>query len=73
MIKVYTKNNCMACKMTKNWFKNNEVNYTEFNVEEDLEAFNKLVEMNLRTLPVVFKDGELIAMGFQPQNLKGLI
>jgi glutaredoxin-like protein NrdH len=73
MIKVYTKNNCMPCKMTKNWFKNNEVNYTEFNVEEDLEAFNELVAMDLRTLPVVFKDGELIAMGFQPQNLKGLI
>lgn len=73
MIKVYTKNNCMPCKMTKNWFKNNEVNYKEFNVEEDLEAFNELVSMDLRTLPVVFKDGELIAMGFQPQNLKGLI
>lgn len=73
MIKVYTKNNCMPCKMTKKWLKNNEVNYKEFNVEEDLEAFNELVAMDLRTLPVVFKDGELIAMGFQPQNLKGLI
>lgn len=73
MIKIYTKNNCMSCKMTKNWFKNNGVDFKEFNVDEDLEAFNELVAMDLRTLPVVFKDGELIAMGFQPQNLKGLI
>lgn len=73
MIKVYTKNDCMACKMSKKWLKNNGVDFKEFNVDEDLEAFNELVAMNLRTLPVVFKDGELIAMGFQPQNLKGLI
>lgn len=73
MIKIYTKNNCMPCKMTKQWLKNNGVDFKEVNVEEDLEAFNKLVEMNLRTLPVVFKEYELIAMGFQPQNLKGLI
>lgn len=73
MIKVYTKNNCMPCKMTKRWLKNNGVDFKEVNVEEYLEAFNELVAMDLRTLPVVFKDGELIAMGFQPQNLKGLI
>lgn len=63
----------MPCKMTKQWLKNNGVDFKEVNVEEDLEAFNELVEMNLRTLPVVFKEYELIAMGFQPQNLKGLI
>ena len=73
MIKIYTKHNCMPCKMTKQWLKNNGVDFKEVNVEEDLEAFNELVEMNLRTLPVVFHNDELISVGFQPQNLKGLI
>ena len=73
MIKIYTKNNCMPCKMTKNWLKNNKVNYTEFNVDDELDAYNYLMANNLRTLPVVFNDGELIAMGFQPQNLKNLL
>lgn len=73
MIKIYTKNNCMPCKMTKQWLKNNGVDFKEVNVEEDLEAFNELVAMNLRTLPVVFHNDELISVGFQPQNLKGLI
>ena len=72
MIKVYSKTNCVACKFTKNWLKNNNLDFKEVNVEEDLEAFNELVSMDLRTLPVVFNNGELIAMGFQPQNLKKL-
>lgn len=73
MITVFTKSNCMPCKMTKQWLKNNGVDFKEVNVEEDLEAFNKLVEMNLRTLPVVFKDGALVCAGFQPHNLKKLL
>ena len=73
MIKIYTKNNCMPCKMTKNWLKNNKLTYTELNVDENLEAYNYLMANNLRTLPVVFKDNELIAMGFQPHKLKELV
>lgn len=72
MIKVYSKTNCVACKFTKNWLKNNNLDFKEVNVEEDLDAYNYLMANNLRTLPVVFKDDELIAMGFQPQNLKNL-
>lgn len=73
MIKIYTKNNCMPCKMTKNWLKNNGIDYHESNVDNDLDAYQYLMSNNLRTLPVVFRDGELIAMGFQPQNLKKLL
>lgn len=72
MIKVYSKTNCVACKFTKNWLKNNNLDFKEVNVEEYLDAFNDLVSMDLRTLPVVFNNGELIATGFQPQNLKNL-
>ncbi len=72
MIKIYTKTNCVQCKQSKLWLKNHELNYKEINVEDDLEAYNYLMANNLRTLPVVFNNGELIAMGFQPQNLKNL-
>lgn len=73
MIRIYTKNNCVACKMTKNWLKNNGIDYYEKNIEEDSPAYNYLMINNFRTLPVVFNDGELIAMGFQPQKLKELV
>lgn len=63
----------MPCKMTKNWLKNNGVNYYESNVDENLDAYNYLLANNLITLPVVFNDSELIAMGFQPHKLKTLL
>lgn len=68
MIEIYTKNNCMPCKMTKNWFRNNEVNFKETNVDNDLDALNYLIENNLRTLPVVFDDSEIISLGFAPNK-----
>lgn len=73
MIKIYTKNNCVQCKQSKLWLKKHELNYKEINVEDDLEAYNYLMANNLRTLPVVFNNGELIAMGFQPHKLKTLL
>ena len=76
MIKIYTKNNCMPCKMTKNWLKNNGVKYVEYNVDEDTEVFNYLIENDFRTLPVVFENmvtDEPLAMGFQPHKLKTLL
>lgn len=73
MINIYTKNNCIACKMTKNWLCNAYIYFHEINVDEDLSALEYLISVNLRTLPVVFKDDELIAMGFQPHKLKELV
>lgn len=72
MIKIYTKNNCIQCKQSKLWLQNHGLDYNEMNVDDDLDAYNYLMANNLRTLPVVFNNGELIALGFQPQNLKKL-
>lgn len=68
MIKIYTKNNCMPCKMTKNWFKDKGHTFTEVNVDDNLEGLNELLIMNLKTLPVIFKDGALVSMGFAPNK-----
>lgn len=72
MIKIYTKNNCIQCKQSKLWLQNHGLDYNEMNVDDDLDAYNYLMANNLRTLPVVFNNGKLIALGFQPQNLKKL-
>ena len=76
MIAIYTKNNCMPCKMTKNWLKNNGIKYIEHNVDENIESLNYLIEKDFRTLPVVFENivtNEPLAMGFQPHKLKTLL
>lgn len=70
MIKVYTKTNCFPCKLTKRKLQELGVDFKEINVDEDLAALEYLMEFGLRSLPVVFKDDELlISGGFAPNIL----
>lgn len=69
MITVYTKNNCMPCKMTKRKLHELGVNYKEINVDEDLTALEYLMECGLRSLPVVFKDDEPVVIGGYAPNI----
>lgn len=70
MITLYTKTNCFPCKMTKRKLQELGVNYKEINVDEDLNALEYLMERGLTSLPVVFKDDELlISGGFAPNIL----
>ena len=49
MITVYTKNNCMPCKMTKRKLQELGVTYKEINVDENLEALEFLMEYGFRS------------------------
>lgn len=74
MITVYTKNNCMPCKMTKRKLQELGVNYKEINVDENLEALEYLMECGFRSLPVVFLDDEpIITGGFAPNILETIV
>lgn len=74
MITVYTKNNCMPCKMTKRKLQELGVSYKEINVDEDLSALEFLMECGFRSLPVVFKnDGPIVIGGYAPNILENLV
>lgn len=74
MIKVYTKNNCMQCEFTKRKLDEYKIPYEVINVEEDQEALNDLLNEDLRSMPVVSRDGTLdnVFTGFRPEKIKEL-
>lgn len=72
MTKVYSKNNCMQCKMVKRFLNEHGLEYTEINIEEQLEARDYLMKMNLKTVPVTEADGKVI-LGFNITELRQLI
>lgn len=72
MIKVYYKNNCMQCKMVKRFLNEHGLEYSEINIEEQLEARDYLMNMNLKTVPVTEADGQVI-LGFNITELRQLI
>lgn len=73
MIEIFTKNNCMPCKMTKSWFRDKGINFKETNVDDDLDALAFLIENDLRTLPIVMVDSEVKSLGFMPNRWEDLL
>lgn len=53
MIKVYSKPDCMQCAMTKEFLKQNNVEFEEINVEENEAALELIKSHGFFSLPVV--------------------
>ena len=63
-VKIYTTNHCQYCKMAKEYFKQNNVKFTEINVEENEKAAEEMIERSGQMgVPVIDIDGEII-IGF---------
>ena len=69
-VKIYTTPTCVYCKMAKDFFKKNSVEYQELNVAEDEKARSEMIERSGQLgVPVIDIDGELI-IGFNEATLK---
>lgn len=77
MIKVFTKNNCPKCEMTKMILNQEGIEFEAINIEVDLseeEKEKKLQEFRdkgFMSMPVVKSDGVEFS-DFQPEKLKEL-
>ena len=71
MVKVYSKNNCMQCKMTKRYLNEHSIPYEEVNVDSDPAALEYLKDQGFQSVPVIFGKQQAI-IGFRPDQLKSL-
>lgn len=62
----------MQCKMVKRFLNEHGLEYSEINIEEQPEACDHLMNMNLKTVPVTEADGQVI-LGFNITELRQLI
>ncbi|MEK7115625.1 MAG: glutaredoxin domain-containing protein, partial [Patescibacteria group bacterium] len=63
-VSIYTTPTCVYCKMTKDFFKQNNVEYQEFDVASNLEKRKEMIEKSGQMgVPVVFIDSEIM-IGF---------
>lgn len=69
MIKVYTKNGCIQCKMTKRTLDSKDVSFEEVNVDNDSGALEYLKRQGIKSLPYVVTPDESWT-GFRPDKLK---
>lgn len=71
MVKVYSKNNCMQCKMTKRYLSDNSIPFEEVNIDNEPSALDFLKDQGFQSVPVVF-GGQSAIIGFRPDQLKAL-
>ena len=72
-VKIYTTNHCQYCKMAKEYFKQNNVKYTEVNVEENEAAAEEMIEKSGQMgVPVIDIDGAIIVGFNKPAIEKAL-
>jgi glutaredoxin-like YruB-family protein len=72
-VKIYTTPTCAYCKMAKEYFKENKIDYEEFNVAEDAgkrqEMFEKTGQMGV---PVIEIGGQIV-IGFDKSKVEELL
>jgi len=67
---IYTTPTCAYCKATKEFFKENKIQYSEKNVAEDKDAAKEMIEKSGQMgVPVIDVDGKLV-IGFDRNALK---
>jgi glutaredoxin len=71
MLTLYTKNNCGNCLQAKALLKNNDILFEEINIEVDNDAKNFVINQGHRTMPQIYREGELFVEGGY-QGLSGM-
>jgi glutaredoxin-like protein NrdH len=69
---VYTKPNCVQCDATKRWLDNHGIEYSTVDIEQDQEAFDRIVALGFRAAPVVESEAGSWS-GFNPDKLSLLV
>lgn len=76
-VTIYSTPTCSYCKLAKDYFAENNVEYNEIDVSADNEAAQKMVEKTGQMgVPVIIveKDGnEEVVVGFDKEKLAGLL
>lgn len=69
---IYSSNTCGYCSMAKEYFNENNIEYTEKNVSTDLEARKDLMSKGFMGVPVIYVEDEVI-QGFDKAKLDELL
>jgi glutaredoxin-like YruB-family protein len=67
---IYTTPTCIYCKLAKEFFKQNNIKFKEYNVAEDIEKAKEMIEKSgQQGVPVIDINGKII-IGFDRNKLK---
>jgi glutaredoxin 3 len=72
-VKIYTTPTCHYCHMAKEYFGEHGVEFQEFDVSQDVEARQEMVEVSGQMgVPVIMINGEMV-IGFDQGKIEQLL
>ena len=72
-VSIYTTPTCMYCKMAKDFFQKNNIQFSEHNVATDLDKRKEMIDLSGQMgVPVIKVDDEYI-VGFDKKRLEALL
>ena len=72
-VKIYTTPSCVYCRMSKDFFQKNNIQYEERNVATDAVARDEMIKKSGQFgVPVIDIDGQLV-IGFDRARLSELL
>ena len=72
-VTIYTTPTCSYCTMAKNWFKENGIRYTEYNVASNLRKADEMVKKSGQMgVPVLDVNGRII-VGFDKPKIESAL
>jgi glutaredoxin 3 len=72
-VKIYSTPSCHFCHMAKDYFKENNVAYTEYDVASDMEKRKEMVSKSGQMGVPVIIIGETLTVGFDKPKLAKLL
>ena len=69
MLKVFSAQWCSACKQVKQFLNQNNIPFEEKDIDTDKEAYDTLMKLQLRSIPVVYLDDNNYVVGADRQKI----
>ena len=71
-VEIYTSDSCIQCIKSKEFLKNNNIEYIEHNISKNSEDRRTLIGMGYMSIPVTIINGEHV-LGFDLNRMKKLL
>lgn len=72
MYTIYTKTDCIQCKMTKQKMKALGIKFIEINIEDNPNVVKRLKDKGIAAVPAIFKGTKYLFTGFRIDKINEL-
>lgn len=70
---IYSTPTCVYCNMAKDWFKTNNIDYTEYDLAQDVEKRNEVIKKTGQMAVPVIEIGDEIIIGFDKKTISQIL